>query len=668
MSKLLKKERLILAIVIIFEALIIGTLVVLNIFYPGFNYYFYSAIGFAGLFAIVDYVIALVFNLKIKALKGKTETTSAEIIGNDVNEAYKFGQIGLVVCDKESTILWVNDFLGERFPNIVDKNIYDLFPGLFVLKDDSCNKDSIKINFESHIYQVQLLKEARLFIFKDVTDFENTFSYNQHQAPVVGYIAIDNYSDVQMSMADDTKFTDMLTSTRSIINDFASSSSTLLRKIKDDRYMFVTTRENYEKMFQDKFSVVDKVRNSYSNGFTLSIGVSYGFPDYSKLADLSSSALDVALSRGGDQTVIAPFSQSMIYLGGKSELKPSRNRVKMRTISNSFLTIIRSYKRVLIMGHTVADFDAIGACLGVQLLCKYVNIPSRITWEDQLVEDKCRVAIKSEFTQSEMEDSFINLKDVDNWINDDTLLIMVDHNNPRISMFAETVKKMANIAIVDHHRPGPVAVSNPVFSEVDSSASSASELITSYITYSIDDIPIDSRTATFLLAGMALDTHFFKEKATNFTFEAASQLKNYNADSAKVEDFLKENFEEYKEKISILNSAETPYYGTLVAMSPDSEMIPQIMLSIVANEAIQIRGINSSFCIGRINEHDVRISARSDGSVNCQMLMEKLGGGGHFTMAAASFTDISVDEAKKRLSQVLMDYLDEAKVTDANNS
>ncbi|MFA6862069.1 MAG: DHH family phosphoesterase [Bacilli bacterium] len=668
MNKLLKKQRLILTYTLIIEALILTTLAILNFVYPHFKYYFYAAIGVGAFFILADFIFAFVFNIKIKALKGKTETTSAEIIGNDVNEAYNFGQIGLAVCDKNNNVMWVNDFLGDRFRNIVDKNIYDVFPGLFVLEDENQKKESIKIAFESHTYQVQLLKEAHLFVFKDVTDFENIFSYNQRQAPVVGYISIDNYSDVQMSMADDAKFADMLTNASSLISDFASSSCSLLRKIKDDRYLFVTTMDNYEKMFHDKFSVVDKVRSAYANGFTLSIGVSYGFPDYSKLADLSSSALDVALSRGGDQTVIAPFSQSMIYLGGKSELKPSRNRVKMRTISNSFLTILRSYKHILIMGHTIADFDAIGSSLGIFLLCKYVHVPAKIAWEDQLVEDKCRVAIKSEFSQEEMEDTFIDLKNVDSLVSDDTLLVMCDHNNPTISMFPETVKKMTNVAIVDHHRPGQVSISNPVFNGVDSSASSTSELITSYITYSIDDIPIDARTATFLLAGIALDTHFFKEKATNSTFEAASQLKNYDADSAKVEDFLKENFEEYKEKIAILNTAETPYYGTLVASGNDEELIPSIMLSIVANEAIQIRGINSAFCIGKVNEHEVKISARSDGSVNCQMLMEKLGGGGHFTMAACSFMDVSVQEVKKRLNQVLADYLDEAKVNDSHNN
>ena len=662
MNKLLSRQRKWLVITLLIEALIIGVLVILYYNVPDFNYYYLLLIGFASFFILFDFFLTMIFNFIYREKKGKAELKAAEIIGNDVSEAYNFGQIGLAVCDHDNNIVWINEFLSKRFNNIVDKNMFDLFPGLFVLSDANYNKESVKLSAESHVYQVELLKEARLYIFKDVTDFENIYTDNLNQSPVIGYVSIDNYSDVQIFVGDETKFADMLSDLRKMISDFGESTNSMMRRIKDDRYLFITTMQSYEKIYKDKFSIVDAVRNKFPSGFTLSIGVAYGFPDYAKLAELASNALDVALSRGGDQTVIQPFSQQMVYIGGKTEMLPSRNRVKIRTLSNSFLTVLRNYKNVIIMGHTNADFDAIGSCLGVYLLCKYVGVPAKICWEEQLVEDKVRMAVEGEFSKAEMDEIFVSMRNVDDLISDEALLVCCDHNNPQISMFPEVIKKCHDIAIVDHHRPAAYYIEDPVFNGIDTSASSASELVTFYITYNQKEIPIDPRTATFLLAGICLDTKSFKERATNNTFEAAAQLKNYSADGPKVTDFLKEELEEYRQKIAILNNSETPYYGCIVATSPDTDIVSAVTLSIVANEALNIRGIYVSFCIGRTGPHEVKISARSDGSISVQLLMEKLGGGGHLGMAAAAFADDTVDDVKEKLLSVLKDYLDDARL------
>lgn len=670
MSEILKKQQRVSLIVLVLEALGILAVTFCYFYYPSSESYYFIAIGLMALYVILDAALAYFFNFRVGKVKSKTELTSAMIIGADVNEAYNFGQIGIAVCDHANTVMWTNDFLSMRFNNLVDHNIFEILPGLSSLTNKTGKKDVVKITYESHVYNVELLEEAHLYVFKDVTDFENADMTNKNQSPVVGYIAIDNYADVQMATAEETVFADMLAKTRSLINGFASASSSLIRRIRDDRYLFITKNENYQKILKDKFSIVDRVRNSFpgGNGFTLSIGVSYGFDDYAKLAEMASSALDVALSRGGDQTVIAPFSQPMIYFGGKRELQPTRNRVKVRTLSNSFITILRNYRNVIIMGHTIADFDAIGAALGVHLLCQYINVPSSICWEDQLIEDKCRLAVLREFSREEMNSIFVGLKDVHSLIHEDTLLVLVDNNDPTRVIFPGIVRDFKDVAIIDHHRPGVNQLTDTVYTNIDSSASSTAEILTSYITYNANNIPLDKRTATFLLAGICLDTGSFKEHATVSTFEAASQLKNYNADSEKVYDFLKEDFEEYRQKISILNNAETPFYGALIATSPDHDILSSVTLSQVANQAIAIRGIFCAFCIGRTSEHEVKISARSDGSVNCQMLMEKLGGGGRFTMAATAFNDIKVDEVKDKLKSVLNDYLEEAKVKNTEDS
>jgi cyclic-di-AMP phosphodiesterase len=662
MNKLLLRQRKWLVIVLSIQAILIGVTITLYYYYPDFQYYFQVLIGLSSFFVAFDFISVFIFNLVLAAKKGKAELKSAEIIGNDISEAYMFGQIGLAVCDKENTVLWVNEFLTSRFSNLVDKGIFDVFPKLLELIDEKNPKDSVKISTESHFYQVELLKEARLFVFKDITEYENIFTYNQNQSPVIGYLSIDNYADVQISIGDETRFTDSLSELRKMIGEFGDNTNSLLRRIKDDRYLFITTMETYEKVLKDKFSIVDAVRQKFPGGFTISIGVAFGFPDYARLAKMASDALDVALSRGGDQTVVQPFGKQMIYLGGKTELQPSRNRVKVRTLSNSFLTILKDYKNVIIMPHDNADFDAIGSCLGVYLLCKYVGTPAKICWEAQHIEAKARNAVEGLYSKDEMEQMFVNMREVDDLVSDQALLVCCDHNNPKISIFPSLIQKCRNIAILDHHRPAQYVIENPLFNGVDTSASSASELVTFYITYNENEIHIDERTATLLLAGICLDTHFFKEHATINSFEASAQLKNFGADSDKVTDFLKEELEEYRQKISILNTAETPYYGCLVATCPDTEIVSSITLSVVANEALTIRGMSLSFCIGRIDEHTIKISGRSDGSVSVQLLIEKLGGGGHLAMAAVTMKEIHVEDAKARLMTLLKEYLDDARL------
>ena len=653
MGRILKKYHIVISITLLAEVLVLVLLFALlyiNDSIANDVTLTYYIISLCILFACIDFIESFIFGIEVKKGKNKAELTSAEIIGSDINEAYNFGQIGLAVCDNDGVVMWLNDFLNLRFTDLIDQKITDVFPNLLELYDEAADKkENVKIIYENRVYMVQLLHDVKLLAFKDITDYENEVLINHNLSPVIGFISIDNFSDVQMSISDDSKFNDLLIETRTLINSFADESFSMLKQFKDDKYIFITTMENYYKLYEDKFSIVDKIRNADSHGFTISIGVSYGIPDYSKLADEASSALDVALARGGDQAVIAPFGQSMIYLGGRSELKPARSKVKIRSLSNSFVSIIKDFDKAIIMGHTNCDFDSFGACLGVYAICKHANLTARICFEDQFVEEKCRVAVKSNFTDQEMKQQFIKLKEVNDFIDKKTILIICDHNNPSISMYPDLDKKIKNIAIIDHHRQGVQTYLNPIFNGLDTTASSACEVVTNFISFNLDEIKVDERTATFLLAGIALDTSFFKKRASNSTFEASAILKQYNADGIKVEEFLKENLEEYRQKISILNNSETPYNDTIVAISKNSDVISNIMVSMVSDEGIRIKGISLAVCIGRVGENEIKISARSDGTVNCQVLMEKLGGGGHFQMAAASLNDIDVDEAKKKI-------------------
>lgn len=670
MNDILKKHRLSIVLVATCEIVCIIALILVYFLTPvkGQIFFFYIVIAFIAVATVLDVVIGIYFDLQVNKCVTENDIKVSSIVGDGVDEAYNFAQVGMAVFDASGSVIWINDFLKLRMNDILDKNIYSYFPELLPLKEDNIDyeNETPRVEHDGKKYEVQFLKEAKLAIFKDVTNEVDIYNYNINQSPVVGFLELDNYFDVKMQSESETEFARLTTNVFSKIQDYATENKCLLKSMSDSKFVFITTYENYQKMANDKFSIVDSVAKLEDRGFTISMGIALGLPDYGQLSSMAQSALSVALSRGGDQTVISEFGKPLSYSGGKSELQPSRNRVKLRTSAESFLTILRTCKsNVIVMGHTNADFDAIGACLAIRALCQFVGVKScKICYEDHLVEANCRAAINSEFSSDEKDDIFVSSRDLRNFIHDNTLLVMVDHNESKLSMFPSAVDEFDNIAIIDHHRAADVSAFATVFKCIDTSASSTCEIITNYITYAFNELDrekiCDERVSTFLLAGICLDTNFYKEHASDLTFNASSLLKSLNGNSEKVVEFLKEDFDEYRQKISIIDNSETPKPGIFIALGPDNDYLSDVMISKVADEARAIKDVTASFCIARVDDNNIKISARSDGTVNVAFIMEKLGGGGRFTVAACKISGSSIELVKDRLYKVLDDYLDDA--------
>lgn len=662
MNRLLSRWRVWIAVDFLTAFASLIALLICYFYVTPFDYYFYIAIGLSAFFLVFTMFLAMLFNLKFRSEKGKSELKAAEIVGNEADKAYEFGQIGLIVVDKDLTIIWANDFLLRRYNNLVDLNIRDVFPGV---QGISIENPLVTFESESHFYQVEYLEESHLYLFHDITDYQNIQNDLNKSAPVVGYLAIDNYNDVKAATGgDDVKFADMVHDIRDIIMQFASDTASLMRPIQDDRYLFITDNENYQKIKQTNFGVLDQVRNRFPDSFTISIGIAFGFTTYSKLAQKASEALDVALSRGGDQAVILPFQSPIQYVGGKTDHLPTHNRVKIRTMANSFTTLIQNYDQIIISPHYLADLDALGSALAVYSLARQFNLKAKICWDRKDVEDSTRIAFESQFTKEEIDEITGDMRTIGSLINDKTLYVAVDHNSPKQAIFPSLVSKFTDFAIIDHHRPGDEKSLYPdaKFKFIDSTASSASELLTYFFAYNNFNYKPDARTATFMLSGIALDTRFFKVQTATSTFDAAGIDESYGADVKLVTEFLEEDWEVYRQKIAILNNAETPKPGVVVACASDEDTINPTILAIAGNEAIAVKGNFASFILGRVGAHEVRCSCRSDGTVNVELIAKRLGGGGHMKAAAATFHDISVSEAKRQVISVLNDYLDSAMV------
>ena len=612
----------------------------------------------------VDCLFVWFVVLVISSLRQKTDLKAAQVIGNDVQEAYNFAMIGLAITDDKNIVLWTNDLFKSRHIEIMDMDIISWQPDLAPLRDPKTGEQLVKININSSTYQVKLLPEAGLWIFKDITDFEQIYNYNKEQAPVVGILAIDNYDDV---VRGDDDFNDVVTKVKSDIFAYAKEYGILLRRIKDDSYSMLCNFASFQKMIDDKFSIIDKARSESSRGeipLTLSIGIAYDFPDVNKLNDLANDALDIAMSRGGDQVVVSAYGQEMKFYGGKTEAQEKRNRVKTRSLADSLINLISASSNVLIMGHTNMDMDAFGACLGVKAICNHIKKESRIVADLKNTEAKTRAAMTTSFGRNELEKLIVNNKEAESLINGRTLLVVVDVHIPSMVMAPKLVDLVAKIVVIDHHRRAEEYIDSPVFNHIDPAASSTCELLAEFIRFSSINpkIELPSTYATIMLSGIFLDSSFFRSKSTGIrTFEAATILKEYGADNSLADDFLKDDYEEHKEVTEITSSLETPCYGVVIATANPERLYDHATIAKAANMCLTFKDVHAAFVIGKVSARETRISIRSDGTINVSLLAEKLGGGGHYTSAAAAFVGADLENVKQKIRIVLETSLEEAR-------
>ena len=623
---------------------------------------FYIALSMV-VVVVVDCLFIWIVILILSSLRQKTDLRAAEVIGSDVQEAYNFAMIGLAITDDKNTVLWTNDLFKARHIEIMDMDIISWQPELAALRDVNNGDQPVKIIVNSRTYSVKLLAEAGLWIFKDITDFEQIFNYSKEQAPVVGILAIDNYDDV---VRGDDDFNDVVTKVKNDIFSYAKEYAILLRRIKDDSYSMLCNYASFSRMLEDKFSIIDKVRGESSRGeipLTLSIGIAHDFPDVNKLNDLANDALDIAMSRGGDQVVVSAYGQEMKFYGGKSEAQEKRNRVKTRVLADSLISLINASDRVLIMGHQMMDMDAFGACLGMKAICNRLKKNSRIVADLKNTEAKTRAAMTTSFGKDELEKLVVGSKEAESMIGGNTLLVVVDVHIPSMVMAPRLVDMAAKIVVIDHHRRAEEYIDSPVFNHIDPAASSTCELISEFIRFSSINpkIELPSTYATIMLSGIFLDSGYFKSRSTGIrTFEAATILKEYGADNSLADDFLKDDYEEHKEVTDITTNLETPFYGVVIATANQDRLYDHATIAKAANTCLTYKGVHAAFVIGKVSQREIRVSARSDGTINVSLLSEKLGGGGHFTSAAATFIGTDLKTIKEKILVVLETSLVEA--------
>src|SRR5574344_1243184 len=467
-TKTLSKLRLVTFILFLFQILGVAATLILWIFnLGGFSdstHYsqnvLYILVGFV-VFVVTDALFIWFSLIHINKLRQKNDVEAARLVGSDVQEAYDFGQIGLVVVDESNVIMWANTLFKDRQIDLIDTQVFEWLPALKDLVNAPVNK-VVKVEIKGRQYDVKYISEPRLFIFKDVTEYENVVTYSEEHAVVLGIIQIDNFKEIA-SETDESA--DIVNKIRSLIADYCRDNGVLLRWVRSDTYFSVCDYGSLQKMEGDKFSILETVRQAGSkldNPLTLSLGFAHDFPDISKLNEMATNALDVALSRGGDQAVVSQYGAELRFFGGKTAAVETTSKVKVRSVADSIVSLIKSSSNVFVMGHQDMDMDSLGAALGIVAICDWCNKPSKIVYNAKLAEKKTKMAFQSAFSRDVFDKMTILPEDAVSVLKDSTLVIVVDISVPEMTMAPKLLEKAAKVIVIDHHRRSDKYIDHPV--------------------------------------------------------------------------------------------------------------------------------------------------------------------------------------------------------------
>ncbi len=633
----------------------------------------------------INLVVFILLTFHISKIRKKTNFELVTLLGGDVKEAYNFGMLGLIVVDQDFNVTWASELFKERRLHVIDKNLLTWKPELTRLVElseamaDNVD-DTIKVEIESRNYEVKYLSKAGLFLFKDITEFEYLFESNQSNAPVLGLIVIDNYVDIVVKGEHSNA---VFATANGIIVDYLASFGVLMRQYRDDGYLLILNNQSFNKLYADKFSLLQKIKDGTANldyQLSLSVAFALNFPDVLKLNELVLNAIDTAMARGGDQVVIARYGEESEFIGGATSQAEKRNKTAIRLYADTIFRHIREAKNILIMTHSDTDLDALGASLGLKAMADYVKKtqkgskfqfqPARIVYNPNLTELKTKMAVNRMFTKSEIGEMFITPEELDeqkganSLVSSGTLLIIADVSRPTLTLYPKLLERVDKVMIIDHHRRTDEFIDQRLYDYIETSASSTCEIITELLHYgNTPNFVLPSKFATFMLAGIYLDTNYFRTKTTGSrTFLASMVLEDWGADVMTADDFLKDNVEEYALITKIMSSMTTISFGIVFLKADETDIVTPETLSKVANQSMRIKGIQAAFVIGYTGPKQVKVSARSDGDVNVQFLLEKIGGGGHQASAAAVFNDKTIKEIQELVEDVVNQNLSKAKV------
>ncbi|MBZ4670357.1 MAG: cyclic-di-AMP phosphodiesterase [Clostridiales bacterium] len=566
-----------------------------------------------------------------------------------------------IIIDSDAKILWYNrDFEEKIYP---DDDPFGISLSKILNVDIEkiyCRKGCV-VEYGGRTYRIfsNLTQKdgtsLSILYFDDITDFATLQKEHSLSKPTVVLIMVDNYEDLLQNVKESEK-AHVLVQIEKLLEAFMEKCTGVIRRISNDRFIAVIEERHIAEMIAERFKILDKAREITVNErlcVTLSIGVGRGGKDLSESEIFAKQALDMALGRGGDQAAVKTEG-GFEFFGGASKGIEKRAKVKTRIIATALIELIENSEKVYIMGHRFGDLDSVGSAVGLGGAIHNMGKPVKVVLDG--VKNLAGNLI-ARINENEDFELFMSPEEALASINDQTLLVVVDTHNKDFVESTELYQKAKHVVVIDHHRKTVNYIDNAVIFHHEPYASSASEMVAELIQYFGDAGRLSSYYAEALLAGIMLDTKNFVMRTGVRTFEAAAFLKKLGADTVAVRSLFSNTIDSYQKKTKLVASAEV-YKKCAIAISDVESEDIRVVAPQAADELLGISGVDASFVIYESNG-TVYFSARSLGAMNVQVIMEKLGGGGHQTMAGAQLEGVSLESARQSLLEAIDQHIKE---------
>jgi c-di-AMP phosphodiesterase-like protein len=564
--------------------------------------------------------------------------------------------VGIALMDQNQKLVWVNNVYrswtggeaqeGRRFQDLVTGQRIDKIWGKTGWFDCFSGGTYFRV-FHKFLEAGQNVEQPfMVFYFMDRTDVHVVTKEAQEAMPVFTLVRIDNIPEVTSDMTDVEKSALLSDVTEKVLSYFSGHDGFIKQYSSADFVACLSVKALHEIM-ESNFDILDQVRNIHTVNripVTLSIGVVQSRESFAKQFEEAQVSMDLALGRGGDQAIVR-IGKEVKAFGGRSPTAVSSTRVRVRVVAQALKEIISNADEVLVMGHAHEDFDCLGAAIGVSHLARASHVKTHIVLSNQL--DTCRKMVDEIKKDPEEAKLLIDEDKAKNLITDKTIVVVVDTHIPDLVAAPSVLKKAQKKVVIDHHRRAASIIEGTLLTYMEPSASSASELVSELVQYYGGDKELSNLEASCLYAGIVVDTKNFAVQTSVRTFDAASYLRRCGADTRLVRVLFSEDIHFVQEKARVLSSLKTVDQNLAFAVCPKDAEESQILAGQIADYLVTVKGVHGSFLFYYADNH-INCSARSDGMLNVQVIMEALGGGGHQTVAGTRLPDgVTIEQAEK---------------------
>lgn len=603
--------------------------------------------------AVVFIIILLIVYFSIDTMQNEASKEIEKKLDTSTKLALSLSKTGILVYSEEYEITWMSEFFTSNHIEHVGEKLLNWIPELQNVLEGQEDSTTVVINDEK--YRINKLANASVLIFTDITNEYDAVEKLNNNAYVLGLVMCDNYDE---SLGSDEELAYINLNIKTPVIEYFKKFGCAYKTLKNNCLMIVLNESIYEQIYEDRFSILKDIRTVAAAAdldVSLSMAFARGSDNLSELDEMVMNLLELAQTRGGDQVVVRKVGEDALFFGGNTEAREKLNKTKVRANANTIKDLINKSSKVIIVGHKNADADCIGAAICMSNIVNSLDKKAYIVYDKNDVDSMIDDVVNKYKEVLDKKHNLISEIDALDMIDDDTLVVMVDHHIKEQSNAANLLEKANVVIIIDHHRRKADLDTNPIMFYCEASASSTCEMICEFLPYMPKKLAIEEEEANIMYLGILIDTDRFRNRTGTRTFDVAKQLKHYGADPLTCDELAQEPYNNVINRSNIISAGKSYGQGIIIS-SLNEGTYSRPIISQACDVMVKAKEIDAAFVICNGEDNEVVVSARSNGKINVQIIMEKMNGGGHMTAAGLQRKDTTVAKVENELLNVLDEY------------